>query len=222
MTLITIGSGSTAPNDSNELSKLTIWAIERAIGFQPKLKLLMPYEEIDSQTGLPVQIQRATSWIQRKVIWTNENAGGIIDYGCRYRAFVAIPLLANHNQLASKFWGKTSFNIIDANSPNGSSNAFSAGTGGTIPSTVDTLPKLLLWLGELWRTLHSGERIFEDDLFRAVPVGGLTIIEETQHGDIAYIRFSVPIPSNHNSVASELYKQALVSSTSAIPDTFLS
>lgn len=222
MTAITLGSSTTAPSDANELSKLIIWTIERARNFQPDLKFLLPYEEIDDRTGLPITVNRPTAWVQRKVIWTYEGAGLITDYGCRYRAYVAIPLIDDYNQVTGKFWTKTDLDIIDENSPTGATNTFAVGTGGDIPSTIDTYPKLILWLAEALRTVTSGQQIFEDNPYQSVPIGSINLIENTPHGDVAFCRFSVPVPTDHLSQAAELYSLGLVASSVSLPDSFKS
>jgi hypothetical protein len=222
MTTLTLGSGTSAPSDTNELSKLIIWTIERCAEYQPKLELLLPYEEADPVTGLPVRVNRATTWIQRKIIWTGEGASILNSYGCRYRAFVAVPLPSDYNQTTGKLWEKITFNMIDANSPSGSTNTFTPGTGGFIPSTITTYPKLLIWLAEALRTVTNGEEIFEDNPYLSVPQGAIDIIPSTPHGDVLFCRYSVPVPSNHNAVADELYAQALVASNVNLPDSFKS
>jgi hypothetical protein len=210
MTSLNLGSGGTASASATELSKLAIWILERASNFQPKLRFLLPYEQVDPTSGQSIIVNRSTAWLQKGVVFTR-------DYGVRYRAVWAIPLEANWSSSGLKLWENTSLNLIDSNSPNGSTNAYTPGTGGDIPATCTTLPKLLIWLGEVSRRLLSQDWIVEEENTNPVPTASASLIESQSHGDMMMYRFSIPLNSQAFSTSQELYLSALMASTVNLP-----
>jgi hypothetical protein len=209
MTSILIGSGSTIPSDANELSKLAVWALEHCYYLQPKRRYSIPFQ-INGSDGTQSIVNRSTAWLQKAVLWTR-------DYGTRYQAIWTIPLNTDWATSTGKLWTKTSMNLIDTNSPGGATQTFAPGTGGDIPSTVDTFPKLLLWIAEASRRLNSGDYIIEIDNQSAVPTASMSYVVTENHGDMLMCRYSIPLNPNFATVADEMYTQAYISSQVALP-----
>jgi hypothetical protein len=70
------------------------------------------------------------------------------DYGVRCALQVIVKLEATWLSTTGKAWEKAQTILINGDSPENAVDTFTPGTGGSIPSTINTHAKLALWCGD--------------------------------------------------------------------------
>ena len=201
MTVFIPGTGSGFPSDVNELSKAIIWAFTEAERLQPS----------DTYTVNPGEPAI-------KVVSTSIRT--ILGYGTRMTCQGYFPLYIDHKVRTGKTWEKLlPDKFLTSSSPENATDAFLHGTGGSCPSTVDTIPKLIVWLSLCWEQCNGSESSIEVPYNPVTGTGGnaipIAICDNTDtfdYGPLQYCRCSVPFAPDHNARAELSYKKALKSS----------
>jgi hypothetical protein len=109
--------------------------------------------------------------------------------------------------------------LLTSSSPSGATDAFLPGTGGSIPSNITTISRLIVWLALCWEQTNGSESIIETPYNPVTGTGGnaipIAICDNTDtfdYGPLQYCRCSVPFAPDHNARAELAYKKALKSS----------
>lgn len=206
MTAFTPGSGGSIPSDATTLEKAAIWVFEEA-------RRLQPVGEYTIVPGSPA-VKVAETSVNTIPGYTNPRFTGI--------AFVALD--DNYLNITGKHWVKVlTGKWIDSNSPNGATETFLPGTGGSIPSSVDTFPKALIWMSQAFEQVNYLKTVIETPYDPNTGTGGdATLMAISQpirtfdHGMVNFCRVSIPVDRDWANLGQALYKSALVESNVAI------
>jgi hypothetical protein len=131
------------------------------------------------------------------------------------------PLYPDHKVRTGKTWEKLIPDVfLTDNSPENATDVFSPGTGGSCPSTVISIPRLIVWLGLCWEQTNGSDSIIEIPYNPSTGIGGqaipVAICDNTDtfdYGPLQYVRCSVPFAEDHNLRAEVDYKKALNASS---------
>lgn len=201
MTAFTPGAGGSVPSDATTLEKAIIWIFEEARRLQPVMEWkLIP--------GSPQQPVCQTS-IQQ-----------VPNYGTRFTGLAYVPIDPNYLNISGKHWTKViTGQWIDTNSPAAATETFLPGTGGSIPSSVDTITKALVWAAQAYELVNHGTTIVETPYDPNTGDGGWPQmialsrpIDTFDHGPLNACRVSVPIAKDWGSQSAKVYAQALIQS----------
>lgn len=205
MTAFTPGTGGSVPSDCNTLEKAIIWIFEEARRLQPKKEfLIIP--------GSP----------QSPACQTSVNI--IQNWGTRFTGLAFVPMDENYLNMSGKHWTKVKAESwTDTNSPNGSSDTFLPGTNGSIPSSVDTIQKALIWAAQAYQLVNYGTTIVEIPYDPNTGGGGNIIqiavsqvVTTFDDGVLNMCRVSVPVNPDWGNQSAKIYTQALVQSGVAL------
>ena len=201
MTTFNPGTGGGFPSDVNTLSKAIVWAFTEGERLQPK----------DTYTINPNEpAVKVVSTVIRP----------IIGHGTRIICQAYLPLYADWKLRTGKTWEKLIPSVfLSSNSPSGATDTFLPGTGGSCPSTVNSIPRLLVWLGLCWEQTNGSDSIIETAWNpvtgtggQAIPVAICDSTDTFDYGPLQYIRCNVPFAADHNARAEVAYKKALTAS----------
>jgi hypothetical protein len=207
MTAYVPGTGGTLPSDANTVEKAAAWIFTKAEQLQP------------TATYTPI-VGGAAQRVVETAIKT------VPDGTTRFTASALIPMNANSDFMTGRVWEKiTPGKLITESSPDGATDAFVPGTGGTAFSTVDTIQKAILYISLLLKQT-CGYKATAEQAYDATTGEGGTLIPwaivepspSDNHGLLYFCRISIPINSNHHWMTELTYQKMLVASNTAIAD----
>ncbi|GBF79704.1 hypothetical protein [Aphanothece sacrum] len=202
MTTITVGTGSGLPSTINELTKLILW---NAI----KIKEIQPKEQRNLYENFPTQR------IMTYQIFETPN------YGVRCALQLIIKLNSDWLSTTGKTWEKAVPILINEDSPQGAVNTFTPGTGGSIPSGVNTQAKLAMWCVDAASRTNPTGQIVEDENVGSIPLVQLSLGKAFDGFETALIRYSIPLSQTHLSQTTPLWEQALAFNYVPLPSDLL-
>lgn len=205
MTAFTPGTGGSIPSDATTLEKAIIWIFEEARRLQP----VAEYQVIAGSPPSPI---------------CQGSVSRILYHGTRFTGLAFVPIEPNYLSLTGKHWTKViTGQWIDANSPDASTETFLPGTGGSIPSSVDTIQKALIWAAQAYELVNYGSSLVEIPYDPNTGAGGEPIpmalskvVDTLDHGPLNMCRISVPVNRDWANQSAKIYTQALVQSSVAL------
>ena len=203
MTAITVGTGSDLPTTANTVCKALAWALEKARSIQPKQEYIL-----DSDFPPQNVVSTAVLYIR--------------DYGYRLSGSFILQIPEDYQVSTVKPFLTPLDLKIDANSPQNATNAFNAGTGGSIPASVNTIPKLLYWLCSLLDMTTPQMYITEDPNVGFIRVASIVQGRTVLGTPIARGRFSIPLDDNYLVASGGVVSSCREFSNVQIPQGFLS
>jgi hypothetical protein len=202
MTIITLGTGTSAPSTINELTKLILWNALKIREMQPKEERIL-YENFSPQRIISYQIFDTP------------------DYGVRMALQVIVKLEGTWLSTTGKAWEKAQTILIDGNSPENAVDTFTPGTGGSIPSTINTHAKLAVWCGDAAQRIAPTTQVVENPAVGAIPLASINTGKAFDGFETALIRYSVPLNKNHLSQSTPIWEQALAFNGVPLPSDLL-